>query len=62
MNEEIIIRPNDIKILAKEKKFVFKPQAEDSLAKLINAHFLANRTIKLQIHKGITINPNFKGL
>lgn len=63
----ITIDPSEIQILAQEgEKFIFKPNAEESLKQLLRLQELVNNAVeqvKAQIGEaGKAINPNFKGV
>lgn len=64
---QIIVNPDDIKILAKEgENFIFKPKAEEQLIKLLELQTLVNATVEEVKNKiaeaGQAVNPNFKGV
>lgn len=66
-NTQITIKPDEIKILAQEgEKFIFKPQAEEQLIKLLELQELINKTVEDVKNKiaeaGKSINPNFRGV
>ena len=67
MSKEIIIKPGDIKLLAEEGgNFLFKPQAENELLKLIELKELIDKTLEEVKEKiaeaGLSVNPNFRGV
>lgn len=64
---EIIIKPEEIQLLAKEgEKFIFKPEAEEQLYKLVKLKEMIDSTleeVKTRIAEaGEGINPNFRGV
>jgi hypothetical protein len=65
--ESITIKPDEIKILAQEgESFLFKPQAEEQLIKLLELQELINQTVEdvknAIAEAGKSVNPNFKGV
>lgn len=67
MNDLIVIDPKELAIFAQEGgKFLFKPQAEEYIIKLLEVQKMATEKleeVKSTIEKmGLELNPNFKGV